>query len=152
MKHRPRPLIASTPEESENDSLPRLTPQEEAVARLAAQDSILTPQEQVVAREAARGLTNAEIAASLVLSQKTIEYHLTNIYRKLNLRSRRQLVRAVDSRPAPDLLEVTQNEVTGVAVRHLAEGFDELFKKLGPPPDELTALEPTGRGGGGTKR
>jgi DNA-binding CsgD family transcriptional regulator len=51
----------------------------------------LTPQELQVALVVARGATNHEAAATLFLSQKTIEYHLSNIYRKTNIRSRADL-------------------------------------------------------------
>jgi DNA-binding CsgD family transcriptional regulator len=51
----------------------------------------LTPQELQVAMVVARGATNQEAAAALFLSQKTIEYHLSNIYRKTDLRSRSEL-------------------------------------------------------------
>jgi DNA-binding CsgD family transcriptional regulator len=55
----------------------------------------LTPQELQVALAVASGLTNREVAAALFLSPKTIEYHLSNVYSKLALRSRSQLVRVV---------------------------------------------------------
>jgi DNA-binding CsgD family transcriptional regulator len=55
----------------------------------------LTPQELQVALEVARGSTNREAAAALFLSPKTIEFHLRNIYRKLGIRSRTELVRLV---------------------------------------------------------
>jgi len=51
----------------------------------------LTPQELQVALAVAEGATNAEVAASLFLSAKTIEYHLSKIYRKAGLSSRDQL-------------------------------------------------------------
>ena len=51
----------------------------------------LTPQELQVALVVARGATNHEAAATLFLSQKTIEYHLSNIYRKTHIRSRSEL-------------------------------------------------------------
>ncbi len=51
----------------------------------------LTPQELAVARAVAGGLTNREVAQELVISVKTVEYHLSNIYAKLGLRSRTQL-------------------------------------------------------------
>ncbi|AGL18407.1 LuxR family transcriptional regulator [Actinoplanes sp. N902-109] len=51
----------------------------------------LTPQELQVALVVGRGATNHEAAASLFLSQKTIEYHLSNIYRKTNIKSRAEL-------------------------------------------------------------
>ncbi len=51
----------------------------------------LTPQEQAVARLIATGLTNRQVAAELVISAKTVEYHLGNIYAKLGLASCAQL-------------------------------------------------------------
>ncbi|MDQ3761004.1 MAG: AAA family ATPase [Actinomycetota bacterium] len=53
----------------------------------------LTPQELQVALAVQRGLTNATAASALFLSVKTVEYHLSNIYRKLGVRSRTQLIR-----------------------------------------------------------
>jgi DNA-binding NarL/FixJ family response regulator len=44
-----------------------------------------------------RGATNAEAAAELFLSHKTIEYHLSNIYRKLEIRTRADLARLIAS-------------------------------------------------------
>ena len=55
----------------------------------------LTPQELQVAIVVADGVTNAEAAARLFRSAKTIEFHLSNIYRKLGIRSRAELVRMV---------------------------------------------------------
>jgi DNA-binding NarL/FixJ family response regulator len=52
----------------------------------------LTPQEQAVAHLVVKGLRNREVAAELVVSIKTVEYHLGNIYRKLQVSSRTQLV------------------------------------------------------------
>jgi DNA-binding NarL/FixJ family response regulator len=51
----------------------------------------LTDAEQRVAEASARGLTNREVAAALFLSPKTVEAHLSSIYRKLELDSRAEL-------------------------------------------------------------
>jgi len=51
----------------------------------------LTPMEDRIARAVANGATNREAAASLFLSQRTIEFHLRNVYRKLDLHSRTEL-------------------------------------------------------------
>jgi DNA-binding NarL/FixJ family response regulator len=51
----------------------------------------LTSQELVVSRLAAQGRSNREIADELVVSIKTIEYHLRNAFAKLDVTSRRQL-------------------------------------------------------------
>ena len=55
----------------------------------------LTPQELNVATLVADGLSTKEAAAALFLSPKTIEAHLGRAYRKLGVRSRSQLVRAL---------------------------------------------------------
>ncbi|MDD7941960.1 LuxR C-terminal-related transcriptional regulator [Actinomycetospora lutea] len=51
----------------------------------------LTPQEFQIARGIADGLSNVEVAAALFVSRKTVEAHLTRIYRKLGVRSRTEL-------------------------------------------------------------
>jgi DNA-binding CsgD family transcriptional regulator len=60
----------------------------------------LTPRERAVARQVASGLTNREVAAELMVSVKTVEYHLANIFGKLGIRSRRRLVAAYQARTA----------------------------------------------------
>jgi DNA-binding CsgD family transcriptional regulator len=72
-------------------------------ARLEAEQ--LTPQESRVTELAAEGLTNAELAQRLSLSVKTIETHLTRIYRKLGVGSKRELCEQPqgDGQPVWDL-------------------------------------------------
>ncbi len=53
----------------------------------------LTTAEFAVARAVGRGLTNKEAADELYLSVKTIEFHLSHIFMKLDIRSRRELAR-----------------------------------------------------------
>jgi DNA-binding CsgD family transcriptional regulator/predicted negative regulator of RcsB-dependent stress response len=52
----------------------------------------LTPQEEAVARLVADGRSNKEIAEALVLSPKTVAYHLGHVYAKVGVRSRSQLL------------------------------------------------------------
>jgi len=59
--------------------------------RQAGPRATLTRQELAVARLVAAGGTNREAAAKLVVSVKTIEYHLGNVYAKLGVTSRTQL-------------------------------------------------------------
>ena len=52
----------------------------------------LTPQELAVAQLVCGGRTNQEVATELVLSVKTVGYHLGNAYTKLGVHSRTQLM------------------------------------------------------------
>jgi DNA-binding CsgD family transcriptional regulator len=55
----------------------------------------LTPSERRVAELAAEGPTNREIAQALFVTPKTVEVHLSRVYRKLGIRSRTQLAAAL---------------------------------------------------------
>jgi DNA-binding CsgD family transcriptional regulator len=74
---------------------------EKASAELAriggrtAAPNVLTPAEQRVAELVAAGKTNKEVASALFLADRTVEGHLTHIYRKLGIRSRAELARAL---------------------------------------------------------
>jgi DNA-binding CsgD family transcriptional regulator len=51
----------------------------------------LTPSERRIAELACNGASNRQIAQTLFVTPKTVEYHLRNAYRKLNIQSRREL-------------------------------------------------------------
>jgi DNA-binding NarL/FixJ family response regulator len=63
-------------------------------AVLSGLDS-LTPSERRVAEVAAKGLTTRQIAETLYVSPKTVEYHLRHIYQKLDIASRQELTRLI---------------------------------------------------------
>ena len=58
----------------------------------------LTASERRTAEMAAAGLSNPEIAQALFVTVKTVEGHLSGAYRKLDVRSRAELPRALQSR------------------------------------------------------
>ena len=60
----------------------------------------LTPSERRVSDLAARDRSNKEIAQELFITVKTVELHLSNVYRKLQIGSRRQLAAALAEREA----------------------------------------------------
>jgi DNA-binding CsgD family transcriptional regulator len=51
----------------------------------------LTPSERRVAEMAADNMTNKDIAQALFVTPKTVEVHLSSVYRKLEISSRAQL-------------------------------------------------------------
>jgi DNA-binding CsgD family transcriptional regulator len=55
----------------------------------------LTPSERRFAEMAAEGPTNREIAQALFVTPRTVEVHLSSVYRKLGIRSRSQLSTAL---------------------------------------------------------
>jgi RNA polymerase sigma factor (sigma-70 family) len=58
----------------------------------------LTPRERQIVALVARGLTNREIAAHLGISENTLRNQLHNVFRKLNVHNRLELVLCVVSR------------------------------------------------------
>ena len=63
--------------------------------RLTVEREDLTAQEAQIAAMARDGLTNAEIAARLFLSPRTIEWHLKKVFAKLGVSRRRELRNAL---------------------------------------------------------
>jgi DNA-binding NarL/FixJ family response regulator len=73
--------LASLPKE------PRLTPQQATKAAFAG----LSEREREVAWLVAQGHSNRQIAAALVISQRTVGTHLRHLYAKLGVSTRMQL-------------------------------------------------------------
>ncbi|MFK0170848.1 AAA family ATPase [Streptomyces sp. NPDC090306] len=83
--------------------------------RAPGRTAALTERELSVAYAVAGGLTNQEAAAELYVSQKTVEYHLSHIYAKLGISSRRALAAALREDGSPP-------------------GFPSPAPRPGPPP------------------
>jgi DNA-binding CsgD family transcriptional regulator len=63
-------------------------------ALLTGPDS-LTPSERRIAELACSGHSNRQIAQALFVTPKTVEYHLRNTYRKLDIQARHELAEAL---------------------------------------------------------
>jgi DNA-binding CsgD family transcriptional regulator len=72
----------------------------------------LTPAEQRVAELVAQGRSNPDVAQALRLSAKTVEWHLSHVYRKLGVRRRGELA-AVFGATTPLGRAVAEVEPTG---------------------------------------
>ena len=66
----------------------------------------LTASERRVAQLAAAGSSNKEIAQALFVTVKTVEMHLSRVYRKLEISSRGQLAAAL-TQPEPEIAAAT---------------------------------------------
>src|SRR5262245_15630880 len=99
---RPEELIAAVHTIADGDSLLSPSVTRRVIDRMAqqptpdfadhAQLDELTPREREVLRLIARGLSNREIAAALVVEESTIRTHVKRILLKLDLRDRVQAV------------------------------------------------------------
>ncbi len=70
-------------------------------SRLAA-DTELTPQEVRIAQLVAEGCSNREVAEQLFLSPRTVGYHLSRVFQKLDVSSRTMLARVLPEDAAGD--------------------------------------------------
>jgi DNA-binding CsgD family transcriptional regulator len=71
-------------------------------ARKPTGEGELTATERRVAQLAAQGMANKQIAATLVVTVNTVEFHLRNTYAKLGIRSRSQLAGRLATAQAPE--------------------------------------------------
>lgn len=67
------------------------TPTDAAGSNGRSEPAELTSQEQHIATLVANGASNKQVASTLFVSVRTVELRLTNVYRKLGIRSRREL-------------------------------------------------------------
>ncbi|MCQ0018959.1 helix-turn-helix domain-containing protein [Actinomadura madurae] len=88
---------ATAPSRGPRGPAPSCAPPGRATTRPARRPGVakLTAQQAHIARLAAEGATNREIAARLLLSPRTIDHHLRNVFTRLGIRSRVELARLI---------------------------------------------------------
>jgi DNA-binding CsgD family transcriptional regulator len=89
----------------------------------------LTPRELHVALAVASGRTNREVGATLFISPKTVELHLSRVFRKLGLRTRAELIRLYATQPTSS----TPADQSDESLRGAAEAHRKVFS--GNPVD-----------------
>ena len=77
--------------EEEERETPTLVAVPEQHPPLGDRAQLLTAREQEVALLVAQGLTNRQIAKQLVVSERTVDHHVSRILRKLNVGSRERV-------------------------------------------------------------
>ena len=72
-------------------------------------ESVLSPRELEILLLAARGLSNHQIATSLILSEATVKRHLANVYPKMGVSSRGEAAREALMREWITIEDVTED-------------------------------------------
>jgi DNA-binding NarL/FixJ family response regulator len=89
----PRDLPATLRQVASGNVFATLGLPDTAPGRSAAEEAGLSEREVTILRTLATGRSNDEIAKELWITQQTVKFHLTNIYRKLGVRNRAEAVR-----------------------------------------------------------
>lgn len=85
------------------NNLPGHTPTQDGSRGIDSDPAnLLSSSEWRVVKHIAFGCTNAQAAAALFLSKRTVDTHLRNIYRRLGIASRSELIQFLLEHPAPE--------------------------------------------------
>lgn len=95
----------------------------------------LSNREAEVAELVSKGLSNKEVANQLFVTEKTVKFHLTNIYKKMSVKSRAQLI--VWCLPH---LGFVENEATQPARPEMAAGASQAINTI--PVGNTTVSQP----------
>lgn len=114
----------------------------------------LSNREAEVAELVSKGLSNKEVANRLFVTEKTVKFHLTNIYKKMQVKSRAQLI--VWCLPHMGFVEAQNNQqqinATGTTgtTNTQGGGIDSIPAGNTTVTSNINNNEPTGGTGNGT--
>lgn len=89
----PRDLAGVLRQTAEQTVISQLADVQDVGRDVAEARGMLTPSELAVLEALASGLGNKQIAGELGLAPQTVKFHLTNIYRKLDVSNRTEAIR-----------------------------------------------------------
>ncbi|GCD32954.1 LuxR family transcriptional regulator [Streptomyces chrestomyceticus JCM 4735] len=98
---------------------------------------LLTPQELKIAGLARSGHTNRQISQMLFLTMRTVEFHLSGVYRKLGITGRQGLAAAIPAEPSAEPPEDQ--------ARPAAQPADGRTRPTGPAPCSCSRTLPPGQ-------
>ncbi len=118
----------------------------------------LSNREAEVAELVSKGLSNKEVANRLFVTEKTVKFHLTNIYKKMHVKSRAQLI--VWCLPHMGFVESSNNQQqinnstggaanTNGGIDSIPAGNSTVSSTVNSNPGAGTGTGPTGTGNGG---
>lgn len=105
----------------------------------------LSTREQEVAGLVLEGRSNKQIASSLHITVSTVEFHLKNIYAKLQVRSRTELIVKLRESVVADREETAENR-SRLNARKWAASLQEAISKFGMEETMENTLEPGASG------
>jgi DNA-binding CsgD family transcriptional regulator len=114
-----------------------------------AQSDELSNREQDVIKHVLEGKSNKEIAAALHISVRTVEFHLKNIYGKLQVASRVELVLKLGSSTGAETAEIAEDR-DRFSDWHWAAHLREAVSKFGKELRMQSSLGSNAGGAGGT--
>ena len=94
---------------------PTTLPVPKAAPRAMDEDPGLTDREIETVRLVAKGLSNAEVGRTLLVTEQTVKFHLSNIFRKLNVSNRTQATRRAEMMNLLDENQDVQAHVRALA-------------------------------------
>ena len=105
----------------------------------------LSNREAEVAELVSKGLSNKEVANQLFVTEKTVKFHLTNIYKKMSVKSRAQLIvwclphlGFVETEPAQPLRQEMAQGQAANAINTIPAGNTTVSGNVTPIRSDIT--------------